>query len=305
MGPLFSRLHALAIHNRCTGAFLPSLTLSHTVSKDVMDPLPSPILSPLPEVHVDRRVRWKVVRKHAPGAAAAKNVEDGVDHRPQICASRSTTGLGCRKQTTEALPFRIAKVAWVSHRRILTRFHGLSKHPLTAEDIEQRFTDPCLALSFTSTLKVISDLKVQITTIEKAVLKQSRLRPDFQRLLEIPGIGQTLALTIMYEAGSIARFADVGHFCSYCRCVPSKHLSNGKVKGSGNVKNGNPYLSWAFTEAAHFLIRFEPRAKRYYERKSAKTNPILALRAVANKTARAVFYVLHDQVPFRVERAFG
>ncbi len=71
------------------------------------------------------------------------------------------------------------------------------------------------------------------------------------------------------------------------------------------MKNGNPYLSWAFTEAAHFIIRFEPRAKRYYERKSAKTNPILALRAVADKTARAVFYVLHDQVPFRVEQAFG
>lgn len=176
---------------------------------------------------------------------------------------------------------------------------------LTAEEIEQRFVDPCLALSFTSTLQVISDLKVQITMIEKAVLKQARLRPDFQRLLEIPGIGQTLALTIMYEAGSIARFSDVGHFCSYCRCVPSQHLSNGKVKGSGNVKNGNPYLSWAFTEAAHFIIRFEPRAKRYYERKSAKTNPILALRAVANKTARAVFYVLHDQVSFCVEQAFG
>src|SRR5215210_1734816 len=176
---------------------------------------------------------------------------------------------------------------------------------LKVEEIEQRFTDPCLALSFTSTIKVISDLNAQITTIEKAALKQARLRPDFQRLLEIPGIGQTLALTIMCEAGSIARFPDVGHFCSYCRCVPSKHLSNGKVKGSGNVKNGNPYLSWAFTEAAHFLIRFEPRAKRYYERKSAKANPILALRAVANKTARAVFYVLHDQVPFRAEQAFG
>jgi len=176
---------------------------------------------------------------------------------------------------------------------------------LTAEEVEQRFADPYLALSFTSTLKIISDLKAQITKIEKAVLKQARLRPDFERLMEIPGIGQTLALTIMYEAGSINRFPDVGHFCSYCRCVPSKHLSNGKVKGSGNVKNGNPYLSWAFTEAAHFLIRFEPRVKRYYERKSAKTNPILALRAVANKTARAVFYVLHDQTAFRVEQAFG
>jgi transposase len=176
---------------------------------------------------------------------------------------------------------------------------------LTAEQIEQYFPDSYLALNVTCTLKTIADLKEQITVIEKALLRQAKLRPDFQRLQDIPGIGLTLAMTIMYETGSISRFPDAGHFCSYCRCVPSQYLSNGKVKGSGNVKNGNPYLSWAFTEAAHFLIRFEPLAKRFYERKSAKTNSILALRAVASKAARAVFFVLHDQVPFRAEQAFG
>jgi hypothetical protein len=29
-------------------------------------------------------------------------------------------------------------------------------------------------------------------------------------------------------------------------------ISNGKKKGEPNKKNGNPYLSWAFHEAAHF-----------------------------------------------------
>ena len=41
-------------------------------------------------------------------------------------------------------------------------------------------------------------------------------------------------------------------------------LSVGKPKGSGNAKNGNPYLSWAFSEAAHFTIRHHDVAKRYY-----------------------------------------
>lgn len=132
-----------------------------------------------------------------------------------------------------------------------------------------------------------------------------KLRPEFELLKSIPGIGQTLALTIMYETGSIARFADAGHFCSYCRCVPSKHLSNGKVKGKGNVRNGNAYLSWAFMEAAHFAIRFEPKAKSFYERKKAKTHPMVALRAISHKLARASFHILRDQVPFRSELAFG
>jgi transposase len=176
---------------------------------------------------------------------------------------------------------------------------------LRCEEIEQRFSDPFLALTLTSSLKIAEALKTQIARIEKTVHKQAKLRADFERLEAIPGIGLTLGLTIMYETGSIARFSDAGHFCSYSRCVPSQHLSNGKVKGKGNVKNGNPYLSWAFTEAAHFIIRYEPLAKRFYERKSTKTNPILALRAVAHKMARATFYVLRDQVPFQATQAFG
>ena len=33
----------------------------------------------------------------------------------------------------------------------------------------------------------------------------------------------------------------------------------------GNRKNGNPYLSWAFSEAATFALRFQPSARRFYD----------------------------------------
>lgn len=176
---------------------------------------------------------------------------------------------------------------------------------LTPEQVNEIFSDPLIALNFTTMLRVAQELKAQIVEIEKTVLRYAKLKPDFEKLKEIPGIGNTLALTIMYETGNVGRFPDAGNFCSYCRCVPSRYLSNGKTKGSGNTKNGNPYLSWAFTEAAHFAIRFEPLAKRYYERKAARSNPILALRALSHKIARATFYVLRDQVEFRPDRAFG
>lgn len=176
---------------------------------------------------------------------------------------------------------------------------------LSAEQVGEQFTDPHLALAITSSLAVVGVLNKEILRVEKAVLREAKLRPEFKLLESIPGIGVTLALTIMYETGSIARFADAGHFCSYCRCVPSKHFSNGKVKGSGNVRNGNPYLSWAFAEAAHFAIRFEPLAKSFYERKKARTNELVALRTISHKLARAAFFILRDQVPFRSAQAFG
>jgi transposase len=114
-----------------------------------------------------------------------------------------------------------------------------------------------------------------------------------------------LAGTILLEAGDIQRFATVGHFASYCRCVGSEYVSNGKRKGAGNTKNGTKYLCWAFIEAAHFAIRYEAVIRTYYQQKQARTHPLVALKAVAHKLARACDHLLREQVPFDLARAFG
>ncbi len=109
----------------------------------------------------------------------------------------------------------------------------------------------------------------------------------------------------MLESGDINRFAKVGNYASYCRCAGSKRISNGKSKGHGNAKNGNKYLAWAYMEAANFAVRYNPHIKRYYQRKKAKTNGIIAIKTVAHKLARACYYVLCDDVPFDVHKAFA
>ena len=65
----------------------------------------------------------------------------------------------------------------------------------------------------------------------------------------------------------------MGNFASYCRCVGSQKISNGKRKGSGNTKNGNKYLSWAFVEAANFAIRFSPKVRSFYQTKESQEPP--------------------------------
>jgi transposase len=148
-------------------------------------------------------------------------------------------------------------------------------------------------------------LETEIAVLERVVKGRVKLKPAYRYLLTVSGIGQILALTIMLETGDIRRFGKVGNFASYCRCVGSEKLSNGKRKGSGNTKNGNKYLSWAFVEAANFAIRFEPLIARYYQRKTAKSHKVVALKAVAHKLARACYHVMRDEVPFDVDRAFA
>ena len=114
-----------------------------------------------------------------------------------------------------------------------------------------------------------------------------------------------MATTILLETGPIERFADVGNFASYARCVDSAHTSNGRKKGEGNTRNGNKYLAWAFIEAANFALRFCPEAKRFYERKKAKTKNVIAIKALAHKLARACYHILKEGKPFDVKRCFA
>ena len=176
---------------------------------------------------------------------------------------------------------------------------------LSPEEVERIFTAGDVGLAVKANLAVMRCLENEISTLERVVQQRVKLRPAYRYLLSVSGIGKILALTIMLETGDIRRFDTVGDFASYCRCVKSEKISNGKRKGSGNTKNGNKYLSWAFVEAANFAIRFEPLVSRFYQRKKAKSHRVVAIKAVAHKLARACYYVMRDEVPFDVGRAFA
>jgi transposase len=164
--------------------------------------------------------------------------------------------------------------------------------------------DAYIKMAIRSNLVIIKALNAQISLLEARVLEYCHLKSAFQSLITIHGIGPILGQTIMLEVGDIHRFPKVGNFASYCRCVDSRRLSNGKKKGTNNQKNGNKYLSWAFVEAAHSIIRHNKTAHRFYQRKRAQRNGALATKALAHKLARAAYYVMRDNRRFEIDLLF-
>ena len=151
----------------------------------------------------------------------------------------------------------------------------------------------------------IDSLTKQIKAIEAVVEKKMDLRSPYDLLLSMPGVGRILSLTIMMETGPIERFPKVGNYVSYCRKVPAGRFSNEKKKGTGNRKNGNKYLSWAYAEAAELARRFDHEARAYFDRKRRHTNQPIAYNALANKLSRAAYYIMRDRFLFKPERMFG
>jgi transposase len=154
-------------------------------------------------------------------------------------------------------------------------------------------------------LKIWDALTEQIKLLENAAKEKTVLQPEFEKLLTIPGIGLILALVITLETWDINRFKGPGHFCSYCRTVKAERTSNFKKKGKGNSKNGNKYLSWAFVEAAQFARRYSPEAKQWFDRKTAKTNKIIATKALASKLAKCAYYLMKNQEDYNPKKIFG
>jgi transposase len=210
-----------------------------------------------------------------------------------------------RMQLVHSRTTHILAVENITARQYGSRISSNQVKRLTAEVVDQMPLAEDVALAIKSNVAVIETLSAQIELLEKRLQERVKERPEFALLTSVPGIGRVLAMTILLEAGPIERFAAAGNFASYARCVDSMRTSNGKKKGEGNTKNGNKYLSWAFVEAANFALRYCAEAKRFYERKKAKTNNVVAIKALAHKLARACFHILKERKPFDVTRCFA
>ena len=155
-------------------------------------------------------------------------------------------------------------------------------------------------------VRCILNMDTEIAEIEKFVLARCKLSRDFHILKTIPGVGDILAMTIMLEVCTIRRFRTAGKFASYCRLVCAIRTSNKKLKGKGNRRNGNRYLSWAFHEAAVTAARYNPTIGAFFCRKQAgkrERRPI-AVASTGAKLAKAAFYMIRDQQEFDVTRSF-
>jgi transposase len=143
-----------------------------------------------------------------------------------------------------------------------------------------------------------------IARMEKAVLLAARELPGYETLQTVPGVGRILGMTIALEVGEIGRFASAGNFASYCRVVAAARTSNEKGKGQNNRKCGNKYLGWAFVEAANFARRYDESCRQWFDRKAARTSPVIATKALACKLAKAAWHVMAARVDYDPQRVF-
>lgn len=166
--------------------------------------------------------------------------------------------------------------------------------------------NPIRQLALQNDLALIRHYDTQITALEEQLQRLTKATAwrDYTLLQTVPGIGEHLGLTILYEVGDINRFPTVKDFVSYCRLVKGTVASAGKIKGLRGAKLGNPYLRWAFGESAVIAKRDHAVIGPLAQRLEAKMggNKFKANTVLAIKLARAVYFMLKNKTVFDPER---
>src|SRR6266550_3249143 len=84
----FGRLHALTVDAGRAGLRLAASLLTGLFDQQPIDELPFPTARPAPKIAVNGLPWGKILRQHAPLAASAISVHDGVDDQPHVPLAR-------------------------------------------------------------------------------------------------------------------------------------------------------------------------------------------------------------------------
>jgi transposase len=111
-------------------------------------------------------------------------------------------------------------------------------------------------------------------------------------------------VVIHTEMGYIGRFLSGPRFASYAGTVATRHESGGKSWGGRVSKAANPYLKWAFVEAANAALLYRrlpanAHVVQLYDRVQAKRGHKKAIVAMARHLAEAAFWILTKQEPYK------
>jgi len=175
------------------------------------------------------------------------------------------------------------------------------------DGVPERFDDPQVRKSVQCDLAMIQALNQVLKPLEWHIEKTAR-HHDYHTLSllrSVPGVGQILALVILYEVHDIRRFPRVQNFSSYARLIRPFKESNGKWAGYSNKKIGNHHLKWAIKEAAILMLRDCQQAKDYVARLERKYNKGKALGIFTHKLGRAIYFMLKNKEAFDMKRFFA
>jgi transposase len=137
----------------------------------------------------------------------------------------------------------------------------------------------------------LRELGRSLAEVEQRLAQVTAEDKVVSELLALSGVGQVTAWTLRAEIGRFDRFTTGKQMARYCGLSPRNASSGQRQADAGLIKAGNEQLRATIIEAAHRLIRYDPRWKELAEnlKKAGKSACVIAA-AIGNRWIRWLFY---------------
>jgi transposase len=193
-----------------------------------------------------------------------------------------------------------------NHQYNLPAFEKAISKRGNRDELLEHFPDPVVRKNVEADLATVNHLHTTICALEVYIRKRAKIQdPQTYHLLKsINGVGDILALTLMYEIIDVCRFPSVQQFCSYGRLVKCAKESAGKKMGFSGTKIGNPHIKWAITEASVIFKRNSDKAKHFVDRLEKKHGKGKSMSILAHKLGRAIYFMMKRKDAFDEEYFF-
>lgn len=138
-----------------------------------------------------------------------------------------------------------------------------------------------------------SELTTVLTQIRK-LSKDDKYLVQYNKLINITGIGIITAMTILMEVGDITRFKNTDKFRSFIGFIPRSH-SSGEKSFDGKITNrANHHLRSLLVEACWSAVGNDPYYYNLYNEYKKRMKGNRAIVRVASKMANQIYYCLKD-----------
>jgi transposase len=197
---------------------------------------------------------------------------------------------------------RLVKTGVVFRNRLQSLLHShnlvLPEEGLVSQDWWARQEKISLLekLQIGQEIALLAEIEKHKAEVDQELGKQSLGETwgrDAVRLLQLPGIGVVIAMTILSAIGDIHRFASADKLVGYSGLGAGVHDSGQEHIEKRITKSGRKELRWAMVEAAWRAVRMSPYWKEQYEKFLKRMRrPNQAIVVVARKLLVAVWHVL-------------
>ena len=135
----------------------------------------------------------------------------------------------------------------------------------------------------------------EIAEVEQRLARRVAADSLATMLCRYRGIGLITACVLRAEIGEFARFCSGKQLSRFCGLTPRNASSGQRQADAGLIKAGNPQLRATLIEAAHRLMRFDPRWRAFTGRllRAGKPKSVIGA-AVANRWIRWLYHQVSE-----------